>query len=93
MPFELIYIRLENAPGFLIYFSSVLTVFGNCCIPYFYIQVSLRPASIKCSNWSLLVQVLAASGGRSSLPSAGNAAEYRQCLFFELHFLTIAFSF
>lgn len=26
VPFELIYIRLENAPGFLIYFSSVPTV-------------------------------------------------------------------
>lgn len=30
MPFELIYIRLENAPGFLIYFSSVPTVNHQC---------------------------------------------------------------
>lgn len=30
MPFELIYIRLENVLGFLIYFSSVPTVRHQC---------------------------------------------------------------
>lgn len=67
MPFELIYIRLENVLGFLIYFSSMLTVkhpcFENSLFHSLIIQVSLGAADRKRSSRSLISRTIAASGG------------------------------
>lgn len=65
MLFELIYIRLENVLGFLIYFSSVPTV-RHSVLKMFYSMVCHSgiqgAARIKCSGQSRLVHVAAASG-------------------------------
>lgn len=70
MPFELIYIRLENVLGFLIYFSSMLTVkhpcFENSLCHSLIIQVSLGAADRKRSSRSLISCTIAASGGSSA---------------------------
>lgn len=96
MPFELIYIRLENAPGFLIYFSFVPTVKHQC------FENTLFPSLLSRCPWELHMESApaAASSFKSllrlkavfSLLPSGNAAKYLKLLFFELDFVTIAFS-
>lgn len=96
MPFELIYIRLENAPGFLIYFSFVLTVKHQC------FENTLFHSLLSRCPWELHIDS-APTGASSfksflrleavfSLPPSGNAAKYLKLLLFELDFVTIAFS-
>lgn len=61
MPFELIYIRLENTPGFLIYFSSVPTVKQQC------FETILFHTLISRCPWEL--HVWSAPAGASSFKS------------------------
>lgn len=96
MPFELIYIRLENAQGFLIYFSFVPTVkhqcFENTLFPSLLSrcpwELHMESAPAAASSFKLLLRLKAVF---SLLPS-GNAAKYLKLLFFELDFVMITFS-
>lgn len=84
VPFELIYSRLENVAGFLIYFSSAdseTSVFWKYFIPLFDIQVSLRAAYVKCSSWSLVIQIIGCIWGQFRLLFAWYAAKYLKFLF------------
>uniref|UniRef100_A0A3Q2L0E0 Solute carrier family 35 member D1 n=1 Tax=Equus caballus TaxID=9796 RepID=A0A3Q2L0E0_HORSE len=95
MLFELIYIRLENVLGFLIYFSSVPTVRHQCFENVLFHGLSFRhPGS--CAHKVLWPEPSRSRRrgiwGQFRLISAGNAAKYLKFLSFKFYFLTIAFS-